>query len=132
MYQALGAGKESVAQVYRELFRYQLEPGLIDQIRSATKGGYALGSARFAAQVRKKGTDLFIADFHAALSSKINLSPFFETFDGANGVCSAKPNFERWNKVMNKNWKNKASNQPLIAHLTRFWDVETPYATAAD
>lgn len=55
-----------------------------------------------------------------------------ETFDGANGVCSAKPNFERWNKVMNKNWKNKASNQPLIAHLTRFWDVETPYATAAD
>lgn len=51
LYQALGAGNGSVAQAYRELFRYQLEPGLVVQIRSTTNGGYALGSTRFAAEV---------------------------------------------------------------------------------
>jgi phosphatidylserine/phosphatidylglycerophosphate/cardiolipin synthase-like enzyme len=55
-----------------------------------------------------------------------------ETLNDPHGQCDAKLNFNNWNRVMNKNWKNRASNQPLIAHLTRFWDVETPYATAAD
>jgi putative transposase len=51
LYLALGASKELAAEAYRELFRHQLEPGLVDQIRSATNGNYALGSARFAAEV---------------------------------------------------------------------------------
>jgi putative transposase len=38
-------------KTYRELFRYQLEPGLIDQIRSATNGNVVLGHDRFAEQV---------------------------------------------------------------------------------
>jgi putative transposase len=36
---------------YRELFRYQLDPGMIDKIRAATNGNYALGSWHFQAQV---------------------------------------------------------------------------------
>jgi len=35
----------------RELFRYELEPGPVDEIRRATNGNYALGNAAFAAQV---------------------------------------------------------------------------------
>ncbi|WP_460152778.1 hypothetical protein [Pseudomonas sp. S2_B07] len=46
--------------------------------------------------------------------------------------CDAAENFKRWNAVMNENWKNKNKNEPLISHLTRFWDVETPYANALD
>ncbi len=33
------------------LFRYQLESGLVDEIRSATNGNYALGSSRFKEQI---------------------------------------------------------------------------------
>lgn len=36
---------------YRELFRYELEPGLVDEIRRTTNGNFALGNERFAAQV---------------------------------------------------------------------------------
>ena len=36
---------------YRELFRYELEPGLVDEIRRATNGNYALGNEGFATQV---------------------------------------------------------------------------------
>jgi hypothetical protein len=36
---------------YRELFRHELEPGLVDQIRHATNGNHALGNERFAAHV---------------------------------------------------------------------------------
>jgi putative transposase len=36
---------------YRELFRYQLDPGLVDEIRAATNGNYALGSPHFQAQI---------------------------------------------------------------------------------
>ena len=35
----------------RELFRCQLEPALIDEIRQATNGNFALGSALFGEQV---------------------------------------------------------------------------------
>jgi putative transposase len=33
------------------LFRYQLDPGLVDEIRKATNGGVVLGSHRFADEV---------------------------------------------------------------------------------
>ena len=36
---------------YRDLFRYQLEPGLVDEIRYATNGNYALGSDLFKDEV---------------------------------------------------------------------------------
>jgi hypothetical protein len=39
------------SEAYRELFRYQLDPGLVDQIRAATNGNYALGSPKFSAEV---------------------------------------------------------------------------------
>ena len=51
MYLALGRDEASRAAAYRELFRYALEPGLVDEIRRATNGNYALGNATFAAQV---------------------------------------------------------------------------------
>jgi putative transposase len=51
LYQALGQDEVSRATAYRELFRYALEPGLVDEIRRATNGNYALGSPAFAAQV---------------------------------------------------------------------------------
>jgi len=49
----LGLGKSAAARqaAYRELFRYELEPGLVDEIRKATNGNYALGDARFAGQI---------------------------------------------------------------------------------
>ena len=36
---------------YRELFRYELEPGVIDDIRKATNGNYALGNDRFKKEI---------------------------------------------------------------------------------
>lgn len=51
LYQALGEADGPRAESYRELFRHQLDPGLVDQIRSATNGNYALGSSRFTAEV---------------------------------------------------------------------------------
>jgi len=36
---------------YRELFHYQLDPGLIDDIRTATNGNLALGGERFKQEV---------------------------------------------------------------------------------
>ncbi|MDH1265029.1 transposase [Pseudomonas sp. GD03944] len=44
LYQALSRDEGLRAEAYRELFRYQLDPGLVDQIRAATNGNYALGS----------------------------------------------------------------------------------------
>ncbi|WPN27965.1 hypothetical protein QMK54_19260 [Pseudomonas sp. P5_109] len=55
-----------------------------------------------------------------------------ESFNDDKGRCDAEANFKNWNDVMDKNWENKNKNEPLIAHLTRFWDVETPYASAID
>jgi putative transposase len=51
LYRALGKDAGSRAAAYRELFRYELEPGLVDEIRRATNGNYALGNAAFAEQV---------------------------------------------------------------------------------
>jgi putative transposase len=43
--------KKSRQAAYRELFRHQLDPGIIAEIRTATNGNYALGSTKFQAQV---------------------------------------------------------------------------------
>ena len=51
LYQQLGADVGSRQEAYRELFRYQIDPGLVDQIRTAINGGYVLGSERFQQEV---------------------------------------------------------------------------------
>nr|WP_245002946.1 hypothetical protein [Stutzerimonas stutzeri] len=51
LYQTLGRDEVLRSEAYRELFRYQLDPGLVDQIRTATNGNYALGSPKFSAEV---------------------------------------------------------------------------------
>ncbi|WP_415754097.1 phospholipase D-like domain-containing protein [Pseudomonas leptonychotis] len=55
-----------------------------------------------------------------------------KSVNDSRGRCDAKRNFGWWNSVMDRNWKYKYTHKPLVAHLTRFWDVETPYATALD
>lgn len=51
VYLALGADTATRQAAYRELFRHELEPGLVDEIRRATNGNFALGDARFAGQI---------------------------------------------------------------------------------
>lgn len=51
LYLGLGADMAMRQAAYRELFRQELEPGLVDEIRKATNGNYALGDARFADQI---------------------------------------------------------------------------------
>lgn len=51
LYKALGGTEEARQAAYRELFRYQLEPGLVDEIRSATNGNYVLGNSRFQQEI---------------------------------------------------------------------------------
>lgn len=50
-YLALGGDDTTRRSAYRALFRHQLEPGLLDEIREATNGNYALGDERFRKQV---------------------------------------------------------------------------------
>lgn len=47
----LGYDEASRHAAYRELFRYQLAPWLIDELRDATHGNYALGNSRFAGEI---------------------------------------------------------------------------------
>ena len=51
LYTALGRDAAARQATYRELFRYELEPGLVDEIRRATNGNFALGCTRFASEV---------------------------------------------------------------------------------
>jgi len=51
LYRALGGDLDSRRNAYRELFRYQLDPGLVDQIRTATNGGFVLGTERFQKEI---------------------------------------------------------------------------------
>lgn len=51
VYDALGPDATSRQSAYRELFRHELEPRLVDEIRRATNGNFALGSALFAEQI---------------------------------------------------------------------------------
>ena len=50
LYKALGMDAASRQAAYRELFRYQLDNGLVDEIRKATNGNYALGNDLFKLQ----------------------------------------------------------------------------------
>ena len=50
IYTALSKDEKARQAVYRELFRYQLVPGMTDEIRVATNSNYALGSQKFQAQ----------------------------------------------------------------------------------
>ena len=51
LYAALDSDDVARQAAYRELFRYELETGMVDKIRQATKGNFALGNEIFAAQV---------------------------------------------------------------------------------
>ncbi len=47
---ALGLNDVGRQAAYRELFRFELEPRLVDEIRRATNGNFALGDESLAAQ----------------------------------------------------------------------------------
>lgn len=51
IYQALGPDAASRQAAYRELFRHELEPGVVDDIRRATNGNFALGCERFSEEI---------------------------------------------------------------------------------
>jgi putative transposase len=51
VYLSLDANDAVRLASYRELFRYELEPGMADKIRHATNGNFVLGNEAFAAQV---------------------------------------------------------------------------------
>ncbi len=53
LYMGLSGDEESRRASYRDLFRYELEPGTVDDIRQATNGNYALGDGRFVAEVER-------------------------------------------------------------------------------
>lgn len=50
-YTALGRQAQERQEAYRELFRHEIEPGQVDDIRRATNGNFALGNERFLAEV---------------------------------------------------------------------------------
>ena len=50
-YLALGSDAEKRRECYRELFRFALEPGLIDQLRAATNKGLVFGNDHFREQI---------------------------------------------------------------------------------
>jgi len=50
---SLGQTNEKRQTAYRELFRNELKPGVIDEIRQATNGNFTLGSARFKKEMAK-------------------------------------------------------------------------------
>lgn len=41
---------------------------------------------------------------------------------------SSHENHEFWNTQMERNWRAQIAGHPLTSHLTRFWDVTTPYS----
>ena len=51
LYKALGLDESKRQTAYRQLFRSELDPDVVDAIRSATNGNYALGNERFARQI---------------------------------------------------------------------------------
>lgn len=51
VYLALAGDDATRQAAYRELFRHELEPGVVDQIRCATNGNFALGDERFCSQI---------------------------------------------------------------------------------
>ena len=53
LYLALGNDEDARRMAHRDLFRHELEPGLVDEIRQATNGNFALGDRRFVAEVER-------------------------------------------------------------------------------
>ena len=53
MYERLGLTETTRQARYRELFRYKLEPDLVDEIRKATNGNFVLGNDRFKDEISK-------------------------------------------------------------------------------
>jgi len=53
MYESLGLTDTARQESYRELFRHDMEPGLVDQIRKATNGNFVLGDNRFQEEISK-------------------------------------------------------------------------------
>ncbi len=53
LYRALGATPEARQKAWRALFRQALDGDLIDELRHATNGGWALGSERFRRRIAK-------------------------------------------------------------------------------
>lgn len=53
LYLALALDDAARQAAYRELFRFALEPGLVDQLREATNGNFALGNTRFIAEIEQ-------------------------------------------------------------------------------
>jgi putative transposase len=51
VFRALGLDDAGRQSAYRELFRYELEPGMVDEIRRATNGNFVLGGEHFAEQI---------------------------------------------------------------------------------
>jgi putative transposase len=51
LYKALGRDVAERQIAYRELFRHELGPGDIDEIRKSTNGNFVLGDSRFAEKV---------------------------------------------------------------------------------
>jgi putative transposase len=51
LYLALGSDPPGRQAAYRELFRHELEPAMIDEIRRATNGNFLLGDSVFAEQI---------------------------------------------------------------------------------
>lgn len=50
-YRHLGRTADARREAYRALFRAYIDPQLVEEIRSATNGGYALGNERFQAEI---------------------------------------------------------------------------------
>ena len=51
VYLGLGRSSNERQIAYRELFRHELEAGIVDQIRQATNGNFALGNPRFIEEI---------------------------------------------------------------------------------
>ena len=51
MYTGLGLTETLRQASYRELFRNELEAGLVNEIRNATNGNFVLGDERFKEQI---------------------------------------------------------------------------------
>jgi putative transposase len=51
VYRALGRSRTERQEAYRALFRQTLDRGVVDALRAATNGGWALGDERFVQQI---------------------------------------------------------------------------------
>ena len=52
-YRRLGRDPRERCEAYRALFKVQLDEALVERIREATNGNYALGNQRFQAEIEQ-------------------------------------------------------------------------------